>query len=125
MSTNLRLDYDPAFVAPPPDWSDFDPCGHVVQFYSDDSFLLEGLSRFIGTALGAGDAAIVIATKAHREALLEHLKARGFDLPAAIEQGRYLPLDASETLSRFMRKGMPDARRFADVIGDAFAQARA
>ena len=69
MSTNLRLGYDPASVAPPPDSSDLDHRGHVVQFYADDSFLLEGLSRFIGSALGAGDAGVVIATKAHRDEL--------------------------------------------------------
>ena len=46
-----------------------DHTGHSVQFYVDDAFLLDGLSRFIGTALGAGDAAIVLATQAHREAL--------------------------------------------------------
>ena len=38
--------------APLPAWNDLDQCGHVVQFYADGSFSLEGLSRFIGSALG-------------------------------------------------------------------------
>ena len=125
MSTNTLPGPDAASFAPLPDWHDHDQHSHVVQFYADDTFLLDGLSRFMGTALGGGDAAIVIATKAHREALVERLRSRGFDVPGAIEQGRCLPLDAEEILAKFMRNGMPDARRFADVIGDAFAQARA
>lgn len=31
--------------------------GHVVQLYGDDGFLVDVLSRFIGGALAAGDAA--------------------------------------------------------------------
>jgi signal transduction histidine kinase len=125
VSTNTLPPPETASFAPLADWHEQDQHSHVVQFYADDTFLIDGLSRFLGTALGGGDAAIIIATKAHRDALFERLKARGFDVPRAIEQGRYLPLDAAETLSKFMRKGLPDARRFADVIGDAFAQARA
>jgi hypothetical protein len=79
MSTTLRLGYDPAPMAPPQDWNDLDHCGHVVPFYADDSFLLEGLSRFIGSALGAGDPGVVIATKAHRDELTLRLQALGLD----------------------------------------------
>ena len=117
MSTNLRLGYDPASVAPPPDWNDLDHCGHVVQFYSDDSFLLEGLSRFIGSALGAGDAAIVIATKAHRDELTSRLQGLGLDTARSIKQGRFVSLDAAETLSKFMVDGWPDEARFEEVVG--------
>jgi PAS domain S-box-containing protein len=117
MSTNLRLGYDPATVAPPPDWKDLDHCGHVVQFYADDSFLLEGLSRFIGSALGAGDAGIVIATKAHRDELTSRLQLLGLDTANSIKQGRFVALDAAETLSKFMVDGWPDGTRFDEVIG--------
>jgi PAS domain S-box-containing protein len=117
MSTNLGLGYDPASVAPPPDSSDLDHCGHVVQFYSDDSFLLEGLSRFIGSALGAGDAGIVIATQPHRDELTLRLQALGLDTAGSINQGRFVSLDAAETLSKFMVDEWPDETRFDEVIG--------
>src|SRR5947209_2553099 len=117
MSTNPRFGYDAASVAPPPDWGDLDPCGHVVQFYSDDSFLLEGLSRFIGSALGAGDAAIVIATEAHRNELTLRLQALGLDTVRSSKQGRFISLDAAETLSKFMVDGWPDEARFEQTIG--------
>lgn len=96
---------------------------HSVQFYGEDGSLLEELGRFIGTALGAGDPAIVIATKAHRDGLAQRLKLRGFDVARAIEQGRYIPLDAAETLARIMRDDRPDAVCFADVIGRVMSRA--
>jgi hypothetical protein len=41
---------------------------HEVLFYSDETMLLNNLTQFIGTALKAGNAAIVVATEAHRDA---------------------------------------------------------
>src|SRR5690349_6694112 len=73
---------------------------HFVQFYSDDKSLLGTLSRYIGSALGAGDAGVVIATEEHRRELAKRLAARGFDLDRSIAGGRYLALDAAETLDR-------------------------
>jgi signal transduction histidine kinase len=51
------------------------------------------------------------------------LKARGLDVTLAVAQGRYVPLDAAETLSRFMLDGWPDAARFADLIGGVISRA--
>ena len=107
------------------------PCGesdhhvHTVQFYTDGAFLLDELSRFIGSALVAGDAAVVIATKAHREGLAQRLQSRGLDIARAIEQGRYIALDAAETLQKFVLHGWPDAPLFTEVIGSVLGQAAA
>jgi PAS domain S-box-containing protein len=98
---------------------------HSVQFYSDDKYLIDVLSRFMGSAVGAGDAAIVIATPSHRAELAARLVARGLDVPRAVEQGRYLALDAQETLSQFMVKGWPDEKRFVDLMGGIVSRARA
>jgi signal transduction histidine kinase len=96
---------------------------HTVQFYAEDTYLLDELSRFIGTALVAGDAAVVLATKAHREGLVQRLKSRGFDVARAAEQGRYVALDAAETLTKFMRDGWPDAALFTEVLESLMGQA--
>jgi PAS domain S-box-containing protein len=112
-------------IAPTAGWNESDLSGHVVQFYSADSFLLDSVSRFVGTALGAGDAAIVIATKAHRTQLGQRLKARGLDPSTATRIGRYVALDAAETLAKFMRDGHPDAGAFAPLIGNLVEQAHA
>ena len=98
---------------------------HSVQFYRDDKFLLETLSRFIGSALGAGDAGVVIATPKHREELHARLKARGLDVDAIVQQGRYVALDAAETLEQFMVNGWPDEARFVELIGGVITRAKA
>src|SRR5438874_11149384 len=86
--------------------------GHVVQFYQDENFLIEIVSRYIGAALAAGDAAVVIATKPHRTAIDQLLKARGLDVAKVVNQGRYFALDANDTLSRFIHDGLPDPEHF-------------
>jgi len=88
------------------------PHNHEVGFYCDDQSLLEGFTLFAGTALKRSKAAIVLATEPHREALLARLQASGLDMSAAIEQGRYVALDPSLTLSSFMVDGLPDPVRF-------------
>ena len=91
---------------------------HDVGFYSDDARLLDDLTRFIGAALKSGNAAIVVATESHRESLLPRLQAHGLDIGTAIEQGRYVALDAADTLSALMRNGMPDPVRFSNLLGN-------
>ncbi|MGH9501920.1 MAG: MEDS domain-containing protein [Terriglobales bacterium] len=109
---------------PPPRWHDHGPHAHVVQFYAEDAALLDAVSRFLGTALGAGDAALVIATQEHRDGLSLRLKERGFDLAGAIRRGLYVVVDAADTLSQFMVDGGPDPARFACVVGDLLDRSR-
>src|ERR1700691_4033611 len=99
--------------------------GHCVQFYGDDSSLLDELSSFIGTELLSGDAAVVIATKTHRDGLLQRLQSRGLSTALAVEQGRYIALDAEATLALLMRDGSPDADLFRAILGGVLDQAAA
>jgi DNA-binding NarL/FixJ family response regulator len=96
---------------------------HEAEFYSDDRRFLDDLTQFIGAALKAGNAAIVVATKSHRDSLLPQLQAYGLDIGAAIEQGRYIALDAADALPTFMLRGMPDPVRFLKVLGNLIATA--
>ncbi len=98
---------------------------HSVQFYFSDSILVDELARFIGTALVCGDAALVIATGPHREALARELKARDLDTSRALAEGRFVCLDAARTLVRIMRDQMPDPELFSDIVGGVITQARA
>ena len=98
---------------------------HSVQFYSDDKFLLETLSRYIGSALGAGDAGVVVATAEHIRELAHRLSAHGLDLTGAVKAGRYVTLDAAETLDRLMVNGLPDQARFLDLIGEVIERVEA
>jgi DNA-binding NarL/FixJ family response regulator len=96
---------------------------HEVGFFSDDRHFLDHVTRFVAAALKAGNAAIVAATESHRESLLSQLEAEGLDVGAVIEQGRFIPLDAADTLSTFMVDGMLDPVRFLELLGDLIVTA--
>jgi PAS domain S-box-containing protein len=113
MVTQQTLD---STLAPSAQLGDHGRRAHVVHFYAEEASLLEALSRFIGGALGAGDRAIVIATPDHRHGLAERLRVAGLDTGQLVELGRYIPLDAAETLSNVMVDGMPDQARFNQVM---------
>jgi hypothetical protein len=93
------------------------PRCHEVLFYSDDTLFLDSFARFIAVALKAGDAAIVVATESHREALALRLKTQGVNVDAATQQGTYIQLDVAKTLSIFMVNDMPDTARFFEIAG--------
>lgn len=118
--TTKLTDVDRALAA----WRQGDQHAHVVQFYDRDDFLVSEISRFVGTAIGAGDSSIVIATKSHRDAIAQRLESNGLNMASAIAQGRYLALDAAETLAKFMVFGKPDSERFTKVLGDIVERAR-
>ncbi len=91
---------------------------HVVAFYDTEAFLLETVGDFLAPALRNGDAAIVVATPAHRVGFDAALERAGIDVDAALREGRYVALDAAELLSRFMVDGEPDAARFRETLGE-------
>jgi signal transduction histidine kinase/ActR/RegA family two-component response regulator len=107
--------------APRSNWAEMSDTDHFVQFYEADGFLLNSLGGFIGNAITSGDAAIVVATPAHRSGLEELLEANGLDLSSAKQRGRYISLDAAETLGKFMVDGSPEPTRFNDVMGGVIA----
>jgi DcmR-like sensory protein len=109
----------------PASWSSVTEHGHGVQFYSSDTTLASQLAGYVGTALVSGDASVVISTAAHRQGLAACLKSRGFDLEIATSQGRYIALDAADTLGKFCARGQLDSARFHELIGGTIERARA
>ena len=99
------------------------PHHHEVQFYSHDTVLLDRLVRFVISVLGNRNVAIVVATQSHRDRLAERLKSEGLNVDKAIEEGRYIPVDAASTLSLFMVEDMPDSARFVEIVGCLIEQA--
>jgi DNA-binding NarL/FixJ family response regulator len=91
---------------------------HEVAFYADESSVVDGYARFIESSLKGGNAVIVVVTESHRASLIPRLEADGVNVAAAIEQGRYIPLDAADTLSRLTVNDIPDPARCAKVVGD-------
>ena len=97
--------------------------GHQVASYRDDASFVTDFARFIEAALKIGNPAIVIATEPHREGLQEALQRRNCDIAAAIQEKRYIALDANETLSTFMVDGWPNADRVLRGMRDLLAEA--
>src|SRR5437868_1968077 len=119
----LRLARERGIDLSPSDFVTGSSHAHVVQFYDDDSFLIDGVARFLGAGLEAGQAGIVIATPAHREMVLAALGRRGFDMAAAVGKGTFVAVDAAETLSKFMVNGRPDKTRCLAILKSVIDQA--
>ena len=88
---------------------------HLVQFYDDDGLLVDTLRDFVAEGLKAGGGALVIATADHRIGLEARLRALGLDVDGATATGRFLAVDAAETLARIMVDGAPDEGRFREM----------
>lgn len=114
MSTNKALAFPARFPAFPPP---VDYPSHVVHFYDQDHSLVEELTRLINDSLKNGDSAIVVATKAHHDAIARQFRMKGVDMGPTLAEGRYVSLDAAETLSQILIDGMPDLQRFTHMLG--------
>lgn len=90
---------------------------HVVQFYTKDSFLLDGLCEFVRCALEDGESVILVVSQAHRDGLRQRIRAARVRTRIASRTGRYVVLDAAETMAKFMTGNMPDRRKFESVMG--------
>ncbi|MDP8927956.1 MAG: MEDS domain-containing protein [Actinomycetota bacterium] len=90
---------------------------HLVEFYESDGFLVDSVVQFLAPALGAGEAAIVVATRAHRDKFEAALTAEGLDVTGAHARGQLAALDAAQTLAAFLVDGTPDPARFRMVLG--------
>lgn len=83
---------------------------HGVHFYESAAGLLPRLVGYVGAGLLDDGAVIVVATPDHRQLLNDRLDQDL--LYKARASGRYLELDAAETLRRIIRSGYPDPDLF-------------
>lgn len=96
---------------------------HAVQFYGDEKALSKTIAGFLIEGLVASQPTVIIATPSHAAKILDQLAERHIDVSRARQLGDLAVLDADETLSRFMSKGMPDPALFRRTIGDVLEQA--
>jgi anti-sigma regulatory factor (Ser/Thr protein kinase) len=96
------------------------PHDHVVNFYDEEEDIVAELTRFVAAGRRRGEAVVVVATQAHRDALTAGLARYGQD---ARETDHYQCVDAAETLSAFMVDGEPERSRFRTVVGGLLARA--
>ena len=90
---------------------------HIVRFCATDSEFTHRAGSYLRDALSQDGAAVAITTAPHRRAVGNWLADAGVDVAAARSEGRYLDLDARETLARFTTGGRPDRRLFQREAG--------
>ena len=90
-----------------------------MQLYNDLPELADSVGEYIGAGLRRGEAAVIIATPAHRARFQERI-----DSPAALKEGRLKMLDAEETLAKFLANGMPQWKSFHELVGGLIAELR-
>lgn len=93
------------------------PHDHGVTFYDHDGEVIGAVASYVMDGLSAGDCVIVIATEWHVAVLDDLLQLRGIDPGQEWSKGRYLTLDAAQTLRLFMVDGSPDQALFTEHIG--------
>ncbi|HKW16450.1 MAG TPA: MEDS domain-containing protein [Terriglobales bacterium] len=98
---------------------------HVVQFYTDDNFLLDGLAMSFAGALKSGESVVAIMTKAHGKGLVKRLSVLGIDIGRTAAEGRLCLLDASDALKRFMERDGPNRQKFLREVGNTIRRAEA
>jgi hypothetical protein len=106
-------------------WRELSPGVHVVEFYKDESALVDSLAAFISAGICRDEVVIVIATDAHRRAVNRRLAEQNINLTMAAAMDRYIEGDAEQTLSRFMAAGLPDETRFRQTVREFLLRARA
>ena len=89
---------------------------HAVQFYESEDFLCDCVADYVADGLAIGAPIVIIARPARLQAFTARIEEHGQPAQAAIAEGRFVLLDAFETLAGFMRNGMPDAELFTGLI---------
>jgi hypothetical protein len=105
-------------------WGEIATFDHTVQIYENDKVFLNTLESFAGAGLISGDSVIVIATADHLNALKERLSRHRFNMGFLESVGRFITLDTTDTLNRFMVNGMPDKTLFNESITRVIKQAK-
>lgn len=99
--------------------------GHVVQFYTDDTDLLDSLCSLFVDALSKGESVAAVMTMSHRMDLEARLIGRDIDIREATKNGRLVILDAHDALGEFMDAVGPNRDRFLARFGTAIRRAEA
>ncbi|MFN2501359.1 MAG: MEDS domain-containing protein [Pyrinomonadaceae bacterium] len=104
-------------IAPTTDWTDMGSTEHFVQFYESDEFIVSSVAEYLIHGLKSGECCIIAATPEHIAEIENIISEYMSGLEIAKKDGRFIALNAHETLSEFMVDGMPDPELFSEVVG--------
>ena len=96
---------------------------NVVHVYRDEEGLVDCLSRFVAGALAVGDPTVVIATRAHQNAVAEELALGKVDTRRL--DGSYVALDAPELLRKCETDGSIDEKLLETALETILTKAQA
>lgn len=105
-------------------WGEIAPSDHLVQIYDSEDVILDSLEGFAVSGLKAGDSVIIIAVEERLNALSRRIAAKGFNLDKIRSTHQYIPLDAHDTLSKFMEGGWPNEELFTNTVKEVITHAR-
>jgi hypothetical protein len=100
------------------------PCGHIIYPYTDEDLVAQAVCLYASTGLRAGDAVVLIMTKAHRGPIDRRLMAEDFDTVELQRAGRLTYLVAEDLLSVLTVNGMPDESLFKSIVGRVLERAQ-
>ncbi len=86
-------------------------CTHEAEYYQNDRDFQASLLACVSTALNGGDAAIVLITGQHQQALSRGLQAMGVATEEVLRSGRLQLVDADTIISGYMGDELPDETR--------------
>jgi MEDS: MEthanogen/methylotroph, DcmR Sensory domain len=97
---------------------------HVAAFHDSDQDLADQVYEHL---FGGGEAgtAILVASRDHCQLITERMARASIDVSAALAEGSFVALDASEMLARFMVAGWPDAAAFWQTMSPVIKRAEA
>ena len=104
-------------MAPGIDWRDVDRMGHFVQFYLDDDFIVNIISKYLIHGIRMGDKCLIAVTADHKKKIEVILNRSVPDLfRSAQEEGLFIAYEAEHLLAEFMAGDMPDAALFKKTL---------
>jgi hypothetical protein len=104
---------------------DLEPERHLVHLYAPDgTSLVANVSRYLAEGVRRGEGVVVVATAEHADAFLRAMHDAGTDAAGAMREGRFIVLDARETLVAILVDGHPEWSRFHAVVDAKLEEAR-
>ncbi|HET9343610.1 MAG TPA: MEDS domain-containing protein [Candidatus Eremiobacteraceae bacterium] len=102
------------------------PGTHLLQFYSaDPGQLARNVAKYFADGFELGYTAVLLATREHREAILDGLKSAYWSPDALQREGLLHVFDAERTLASILVDDWPDPERFETIVAGAVRNAAA
>ena len=95
---------------------------HHLQLFDSSKSLADTVSAFLMAGFNRGEPLLIVATPEHRELLTRRLEQAGLNIREATRASRFVMLDATQTLDKFMRQDTPNAAAFDEVVGSLVAR---